>query len=421
MSRSRFIRILALVLALPLLNAAQCPNQQFRVDNGRVWSFDAGDPDNGLWTAVHSIANLHVEEGKLVGDITGEDPHLVGPTDLRALASLNSGVRIRMKIDAGSQAQLYWTTSTAPAWSSAMMRTFSITADNAWHTYTLAFERSRAWTGFITGLRIDPNTSGSGHFEIDTVEFVGASLSSNNIQYYGYYHVEDDRFGHYMSETAPYTNFVHLTWGALADFRGTVVEAAALGLKVVPELSSVFLFQPEDQWPVQLGAFAAAVSGLEETLLCAYLVDEPYIHTPPMDRAKQERAIALVQSVFPGLPTMINYTGHAGLNEPASNLDWIAFDAYDFDDVVQYHPFYTGYGKPTFMIGKSYSNDPVTQLKEIELLALERLSYSQVLKYDEVVALWWFMYADVVDQEMSGARSYPALLEYQQEISAELF
>ena len=422
MKRAGSVCPLVLAVLFPLF-ITQCVNEPFRIDNGRVLSFDAGDADNGEWEAIHSISNLRVEDGSLKGDITGPDPHFHGPPGLRTLAELNSGVELRMKIDAGTHAQFYWTTSSDPAWGGSKVRQFAIVADNQWHTYTLNFQRSRDWMGFISRFRIDPNTSAGGHFEIDSIRFIGASLTTNNIQYYGYYHVEDNRFGRHMHDVAGYTNFVHLTWsaGALDDFRGTVIEAGNLGLKVIPELSNVFLFHQESQWPARLDAFANDVAGLEDILLCIYLIDEPYQANPIVDNAKQERAVALTQQYFPDLPHMINYSGDAGLNTPAANLDWIAYDAYHFDNVTQYSRFYTGFEKPAFMIGKSYSSGSPEPLEELELLTLGRFTYDQIRKFDEVVSLWWFMYGNVENQNMRGAKSYPDLLEYQQDIAADLF
>ncbi len=125
------------------------------------------------WFAAHHVEQLTVAEGQLRGTITGVDPYLVRPM-IRAAADTCPVLLVRMKVTAGTTAQVFWTTEASPAFDQAKSLHFRLQADGRWHEYRLELGNHPQWKGQqITALRIDPGGgTPSGQFAIDYVRGV---------------------------------------------------------------------------------------------------------------------------------------------------------------------------------------------------------------------------------------------------------
>ena len=139
---------------------------------------------NGLKT--HNIVFLEVKEGVLKGSITSSDPFMFSSSNLSMEAAEYSNIVIKMKIDNGTLAQIFWKTDQFPQFSEDRYINFPIKGDNKWHTYQVNLSSHKMWKGKIIQIRFDPSIADNGTFEIDYIrmkkqkEVVGAEKSIVN-------------------------------------------------------------------------------------------------------------------------------------------------------------------------------------------------------------------------------------------------
>jgi len=125
------------------------------------------------WTGINDIADLSVENGELIGKITGPDPYLVR-TGLIVPPNTYRGVVVRMRVNGGATGQFYWTTPENPHFAEERVLRFDVVTDGAFHEYHLPLYPHPQWADHtITGIRIDPgNGILEGDFAIDYVRGV---------------------------------------------------------------------------------------------------------------------------------------------------------------------------------------------------------------------------------------------------------
>jgi len=128
------------------------------------------DTSSEGWMPAHHIGSLRGEAGELTGKITGPDPYLI-----RTLVDVAGDrcpvILLRMRLTAGYGGQLFWMTSTSPAFSEQQAVRFAVQPDGRFHEYRLEPGKHPGWAGqVITALRIDPgNGAAAGEFAIDYV------------------------------------------------------------------------------------------------------------------------------------------------------------------------------------------------------------------------------------------------------------
>jgi len=66
---------------------------------------------------------------------------------------------VEMRISRTSDAQLFWSTSSAPGMSEAASLHAQAPADGRFHRLVFELGRSEHWGGCLTGLRFDPTSS----------------------------------------------------------------------------------------------------------------------------------------------------------------------------------------------------------------------------------------------------------------------
>ncbi len=153
---------------LDIDGAAYCEVERLPQPVDRI-EFRFNDSAEG-WQAAHHIADLAVNDGVLVGTISGSDPYLV-----RGMVQVRGddvrAIRVRMRVSTGQSAQLFWTTQSSPGFTEGKQFPFAVQADGQFHEYRLEVGRHPQWSGQqISGLRIDPVAGPpSGEFAIDYV------------------------------------------------------------------------------------------------------------------------------------------------------------------------------------------------------------------------------------------------------------
>jgi hypothetical protein len=133
----------------------------------REIAFDFDESLDG-WLPGNDISELLPLEGGLLGRISGPDPYLVRRL-VRVRGDDVGELHLRMRITAGIQGQLFWTTEQSPEFDEEKSVRFTIIPDGRYHEYRLLMQQHPAWTGqTITQLRLDPcNGARSGEFQID--------------------------------------------------------------------------------------------------------------------------------------------------------------------------------------------------------------------------------------------------------------
>ncbi len=124
--------------------------------------------DQEGWKALNQVINMTVAGGFLQLRATGEDPYLSRPS-MFLLGDVTQKICVRMRADAGSEAQLFWARPDAAGFAESRSRKFPISADGAFHLYTLDLSDHAEWTGHeITALRLDP-TNAAGNIAVDFI------------------------------------------------------------------------------------------------------------------------------------------------------------------------------------------------------------------------------------------------------------
>ncbi len=131
-------------------------------------SFDFRQSTEG-WIAAHDVRDVRSEDGVLSGSITGRDPYIMR-TMLDVPAESCRSIMLRIRLTAGRDGQLFWTTKDSPSFDEAKSRYIPLSSDGDFHELQIGVSDHPHWTGQITGLRIDLGGGAeSGEFAIDYV------------------------------------------------------------------------------------------------------------------------------------------------------------------------------------------------------------------------------------------------------------
>lgn len=133
-----------------------------------AWEFD--DPRHQGWDAIQNLTNGRIENGCLAGDSSGPDPAFYGePTDIDSAKFHRA--EIRMKLDKGEGAQLFWA-GKSPGYTEPQSWRFDVIPDGEFHIYRLDLGSSPAWKGRIRSFRFDPTDAAGAHIEVDYVRLL---------------------------------------------------------------------------------------------------------------------------------------------------------------------------------------------------------------------------------------------------------
>jgi len=127
------------------------------------WEFDREGEAEG-WVPGMGLTDFLVRGGALQAAVKTSDPALWVPVDFDA-EDYPRAV-LRMRLDRGEMAQLFWTTRTSPESEPNSLR-FPTIADNQYHEYTLDLASVPTWQGEVIRLRLDPNSDPESRVAVD--------------------------------------------------------------------------------------------------------------------------------------------------------------------------------------------------------------------------------------------------------------
>ena len=134
-----------------------------------AWEYD--DPSTPGWDPFQNLTAGKVENGCLTAVSNGVDPAIYsGITEVQA--SKYPAVEIRMKVDKGKGAQIFWA-SKAHAFVEPASIKFDIIADGEFHVYRLDLAANPEWKSTITAFRLDPTDTKDAHISLDYVRLQG--------------------------------------------------------------------------------------------------------------------------------------------------------------------------------------------------------------------------------------------------------
>lgn len=148
------------------------------VDVGRVVGFEF-DMDEIPTTSPEVLQNwrnhsnrttdYRIEDGALKGITNHGDTFILTSNPLNLDADLYQYVEIRMKTNANTRLQFFWST---PGNDYSESKSVSInTADDQWHIYLLDMTAEDTWEGTLANFRVDIGTAENIPYEIDYIRF----------------------------------------------------------------------------------------------------------------------------------------------------------------------------------------------------------------------------------------------------------
>lgn len=133
-----------------------------------AWEFD--DPKHPGWDAIQNLEKSRVENGRLITESNGSDPAIYGEAmDIDSKRFRRA--EIRMKVDRGRGAQLFWAAKSRGFVEASSLR-WEINPDGQFHVYELDLGASPAWKGRIGAFRLDPTDAAGARIEVDYVRLI---------------------------------------------------------------------------------------------------------------------------------------------------------------------------------------------------------------------------------------------------------
>ena len=169
-------QISRLILCIVVLNISSAYGEEI------LYSWDFGTPgDSEGWRPTHDLSNFTVYTGVLKTTSTGSDPYMHGP-DIFVDAAMYTHLKVRMKVSAGSAAELFWTLKGMPHELAGYEQPFTLIADNQFHEYLVYVGTHNKWQDTVIRLRLDPTDVPGANIEIDYIQVlsIGPRLEIKN-------------------------------------------------------------------------------------------------------------------------------------------------------------------------------------------------------------------------------------------------
>jgi hypothetical protein len=125
-------------------------------------------PALSAWRPMMGLAEAGVREDTLRAVSNTGDPAWLSP-ETRIRASRYARAIVELRLSRPGTAQLFWTTSSAPAASEPASVTASVVADGQFHACSFAVGQNEHWNGCITSLRFDPTTDSGVTIEVRAI------------------------------------------------------------------------------------------------------------------------------------------------------------------------------------------------------------------------------------------------------------
>lgn len=124
------------------------------------------------WRAVDYLESPFITSDGFAFLTGKRDPGFYSPT-IHLLAPQYTKVEITMAIEPyvpKAPVEVFWGTANT-TWNAQACQKFIPVQDSEFHTYTVDFADSPLWNGIITGMRIDPPTTGKQKVTLQSVRF----------------------------------------------------------------------------------------------------------------------------------------------------------------------------------------------------------------------------------------------------------
>jgi hypothetical protein len=119
------------------------------------------------WKPLNHMSALSASGGLLTATTTGSDPFM-HHDNLHLHGSVTNVLYLRMRVSAGTAAQIYWGTREAPSYSEARVHHFAVTPGSSFRLYTIDLSGHSEWAGReIVQLRLDPTSASGATVEVD--------------------------------------------------------------------------------------------------------------------------------------------------------------------------------------------------------------------------------------------------------------
>ncbi len=149
-------------------------------DRAPITGFDFNGNANG-WEVIGGIENDYVLGGSYHLDSSTTDPRMKNET-LDIDSNTVDAALVRIRSNNAGNLQIFWTTSSASAFSAARSAQVAIVASGDWQTVRVPLAASGTWTGeTITSLRLDPINVANASIEIDAVAMTSGDADGDQI------------------------------------------------------------------------------------------------------------------------------------------------------------------------------------------------------------------------------------------------
>ena len=135
----------------------------------RAWEFDNPKWSDG-WAASQDLRDAKVRKGSFYAVSTNNDPAFYSDV-LDIDPSKYPQAEIRMRVDKGKSAQLFWTLFPAGYTEESSIK-FNLIPDGKFHMYRLNLAECPAWKSKVDLMRFDPTDAEGDHIEWDYIRFV---------------------------------------------------------------------------------------------------------------------------------------------------------------------------------------------------------------------------------------------------------
>ena len=123
------------------------------------------------WNSFNQWNYVQANYGVLLGQSSGIDPYALSPKVFVNKHETTHYVKVNMVVYAGTNAVIFFTTETDPAWSINKAVTFPIIPDGQWHEYIVDLRNSPNYKGVVNQIRLDPTDASGSIIYVDYVRY----------------------------------------------------------------------------------------------------------------------------------------------------------------------------------------------------------------------------------------------------------
>lgn len=147
-----------------------------------AWDFKRPGQDTEGWDTTNQLSRSVSPDGKLMLTMNGTSPQIYSPDNLNMDASQFTGFQVDMLngMSSATTVDLAWITTTDQTWNAAKTVSFTVAADGAFDTTTLAnlAGTNSQWAGTIKRVRFDPAVPGANGV-VSKVDFLHFTSSAS--------------------------------------------------------------------------------------------------------------------------------------------------------------------------------------------------------------------------------------------------